>query len=109
MAKRISSLNLVTSSGNPHLIVPERSMAMKGVNLSKILSATAMIGGTIVATSSLAQSQGGYGPGNGMGSGMMGGYGAGWMGGGYGGIWVPVLIVAVIAGVVAWVVTQKRK
>ena len=35
---------------------------MKRVNLSKTLSAAVMIGGTIVATSALAQSQGGYGP-----------------------------------------------
>ena len=77
---------------------------MKRINLSKILSAAVLMGGSIIAASALAQSQGGYGPG-----GMMGGYGAGWMGGGYGGIWVPVLIVAAIAGVVAWVVTQKRK
>ena len=79
---------------------------MKRINLSKILSAAVLMGGSIIAASALAQSQGGYGPGPG---GMMGGYGAGWMGGGYGGIWVPVLIVAAIAGVVAWVVTQKRK
>ena len=78
---------------------------MKRMNLSKILSATAMIGGTIVATSAMAQSQGGYGMGSG---GMMGGYGAGWMGG-YGGIWVPILLVIVIAGFVAWVINQKRK
>ncbi|OGA35264.1 MAG: hypothetical protein A3F75_01755 [Betaproteobacteria bacterium RIFCSPLOWO2_12_FULL_64_23] len=81
---------------------------MKRINLSKILSAAVLMGGSIIAASALAQSQGGYGPGYGPG-GMMGGYGAGWMGGGYGGIWVPVLIVAAIAGVVAWVVTQKRK
>ena len=80
---------------------------MKRMNLSKILSAAASIGGSIVATSVLAQAQGGYGPGPG---GMMGGYGAGWMGGyGFGGMWLPVLVVAVVAGVVAWVVTQKRK
>ncbi|MBE0614621.1 MAG: hypothetical protein IH604_13205 [Burkholderiales bacterium] len=83
---------------------------MKRMILRKILSATAVIGGTIVATSVLAQSQGGYGPGNGMGSGMMGGgYGGGWMAGGYGGIWLPVLLVVVIAGLVAWIVSQKKK
>jgi len=79
---------------------------MKRLNFSKILSATAMIGGSILATSALAQSQGGYGMGPG---GMMGDYGAGWMGGGYGGIWVPVLLVLVIAGLVAWIVAQKKK
>ena len=79
---------------------------MKRVNLRKILNAAVLIGGTIVATSALAQSQGGYG--YGMGSGMMGGYGFGWMGG-YGGIWVPILLVAVVAGLVAWVITQKKK
>jgi hypothetical protein len=84
-------------------------MAMKRVILRKILSATAMIGGTIVATSALAQSQGSYGPGNGTGSGMMGGYGGSWMGGGYGGIWLPVLLVIAVAGLVAWIVAQKKK
>ena len=74
---------------------------MKHMNLSKTLSTAALIGGTIVATSAVAQSQGGYG--------MMGGYGAGWMGGGYGGIWLPVLLVVVVAGLVAWIVAQKRK
>jgi len=83
---------------------------MKRMNLSKNLSAAALIGGTIVAASALAQSQGGYGPGNDMGSGgMMGGYGFNWMGGGYGGIWLPVLLVIVVAGLVAWIVAQKRK
>jgi uncharacterized membrane protein len=104
LARRIPPLRLITSSGNLHLFSSKWSQAMKRMNLSKILSAAASIGGSIVATSVLAQSQGGYGPG-----GMMGGYGAGWMGGGYGGIWVPILLVAVVAGVVAWVVTQKRK
>jgi uncharacterized membrane protein len=73
---------------------------MKRMNLRKTLGAAALIGGTIVAASALAQSQGGYG------SGMMGGYGAGWMGGG---IWLPVLVVVVVAGLVAWVVAQKKK
>jgi uncharacterized membrane protein len=111
LGKRVPSLNLVTSSGNLHLLIPERSMAMKRVILRKILSAAAMIGGSIVAASALAQSQGGYGPGNGMGSGgMMGGYGAGWMGGGgYGGFLLPVLLIVVVAGLVAWIVAQKRK
>lgn len=80
---------------------------MKRMNLSKILSATAMIGGTIVATSAMAQSQGGYGMGSG---GMMGGYGAGWMGGGgYGGFLLPLLLVVAVAGLVAWIVAQKKK
>ena len=48
---------------------------MKRVNLSKILSATSLIGGSIVATSALAQSQGGYGPGSGM---MGGGNSSSW-------------------------------
>lgn len=83
---------------------------MKRMNLGKALSTAILIGGSIVATSALAQSQGGYGPGNGTGSGMMGGgYGGGWMGGGYGGIWLPVLLVVVIAGLVAWIVAQKKK
>jgi uncharacterized membrane protein len=77
---------------------------MKRVILRKILSAAAMIGGSIVAVSALAQSQGGYGPGM-----MGGGYGGGWMGGGYGGIWLPALVVIVIAGLVAWIVAQKKK
>jgi hypothetical protein len=65
-----------------------------------------LIGGPIVATSALAQSQGSYG----MGSGMMGGYGAGWMGGGgYGGFLLPVLLVVVVAGLVVWIVAQKKK
>ncbi len=46
---------------------------MKRMNLRKTLSAALFIGGTIVAASALAQSQGGYG----MGPGMMGGYGQG--------------------------------
>ena len=46
---------------------------MKRMNLRKTLSAALLIGGTIVAASALAQSQGGYG----MGPGMMGGYGQG--------------------------------
>ncbi|HUX24076.1 MAG TPA: hypothetical protein VMV87_05610 [Burkholderiales bacterium] len=78
---------------------------MKCMNLRNTLSAALLIGGPILATGALAQSQGGYG----MGSGMMGGYGAGWMGGGYGGILLPVLLVVVIAGLVAWIVAQKRK
>jgi len=79
---------------------------MKRIDYRKTLSAAVLIGGPIVATSALAQSQGGYG----MGSGMMGGYGAGWMGGGgYGGILLPVLLVVVVAGLVAWIVAQKKK
>ncbi len=82
---------------------------MKRMNLRKTLSAAALIGGTVVAASALADpSQGGYGPGYGMGSGMMNGYGVGWMGG-YGGIWVPILLVIAVAGFVAWVISQKRK
>ena len=86
---------------------------MKRISLRKTLSTTALIGGTIVAASALAQSQGGYGTGSGMmgsnTSGWMGGSGAGWMGGGYGGIWLPVLLVIVVAGLVAWIVAQKKK
>ena len=83
---------------------------MKRAILRKILSAAAMIGGSIVAASALAQSQGGYGPGNGMGSGMMGGgYGSVWMSGGYGGKWVPILRVAEVAGLLAWIVARKKK
>ncbi len=70
---------------------------MKRTNLRNTLTAALLIGGPILATSALAQSQGGYG----MGSGMMGGYGTGWMGG-YGGMWMPILVVAVVAGLVAW-------
>lgn len=80
---------------------------MKRMNLKSALSAALLIGGPIVATSALAQSQGGYGMGSG---GMMGGYGAGWMGtGGYGGFLLPILLVVVVAGLVAWIVTQKKK
>lgn len=80
---------------------------MKRMNLRKTLSAALLIGGPIVATSALAQSQGGYGMGSG---GMMGSYGAGWMGGGgYGGFLLPVLLVVVVAGLVAWIVAQKKK
>lgn len=79
---------------------------MKGMNLKRTLSAALLICGPIVATSALAQSQGGYG----MGSGMMGGYGASWMGGGgYGGFLLPVLLVVVVAGLVAWIVAKKKK
>ena len=75
---------------------------MRHMNISMTLSAAALIGGSIVATIALAQSQGGYG--------MMGGYGGGWMGGGgYGGILLPVLLVVVVAGLVAWIVAQKKK
>ena len=74
---------------------------MKRMNLRKTLSAALLIGGTIVATSALAQSQSSYG--------MMGGHGNGWMGGGYGGFLLPVLLVVVVAGVVAWIVVKKRK
>ena len=75
---------------------------MKQMRLRKTLSAAVLIGGPIVASSALAQSQGGYG----MGPGMMGGYG--WMGG-YGGMWLPILLVAVVAGLVGWIIGQKRK
>ena len=75
---------------------------MKQMQLRKTLSAAVLIGGPIVASSALAQSQGGYG----MGTGMMGGYG--WMGG-YGGMWLPILVVAVVAGLVGWIIGQKRK
>ncbi|MBI5860788.1 MAG: hypothetical protein HZB64_01175 [Rhodocyclales bacterium] len=78
---------------------------MKWMNLRKTLSAAVLTGGTIVATSALAETpQGAYGPG----SGMMGGYGFGWMGG-YGGMWLPILVVIAVAGFVAWTVSQKRK
>jgi len=83
---------------------------MKRMNVRDTLSAAALIGGSIVTASALAQqSQGGtYGPGNGMGTGMMDGSGTGWIGG-YGGMWVTVLLVIVVAGFVAWVVAQKKK
>jgi len=80
---------------------------MKRMNIRKTLNSVALLGGTIMAASALAQTQGGSG--YGMGSGMMGVYGAGWMDGGYGGIWVPVLLVIVVVGLVAWFVAQKRK
>jgi uncharacterized membrane protein len=74
---------------------------MKRIDLRKTLSAAALSGGPVVATSALAQSQGGYG--------MMGSYGAGWMdGGGYGGMLL-LLLVVVVAGLVAWIVAQKKK
>ncbi len=47
---------------------------MKRMNLKRTLSTVLLICGPIVATSALAQSQGGYN----MGSGMMGGYGQGY-------------------------------
>jgi uncharacterized membrane protein len=88
---------------------------MKRMNLRKNLNAAALIGGTIVAASALADTQQG-GSGYGMGSGMMGGNESGWMGsygwgsmGGYGGIWLPILLVAVIVGLVVWIIAKKRK
>jgi hypothetical protein len=78
---------------------------VKRINLRKTFNAALMTGGPILATSVLAQSQGGYG----MGSDMMGGYGGGWMGGGYGGIGLLVLLVILVAAVVAWIVSQKKK
>jgi Spy/CpxP family protein refolding chaperone len=52
---------------------------MKRTNLRKTLSAAALIGATVIATSALADPpQGTYGPGYGMGPGMMGGYGPGY-------------------------------
>ena len=89
---------------------PGWNLAMKRMNVRDTLSAAALIGGSIVTASALAQpSQGGtYGPGNGMGTGMMDGSGTGWIGG-YGGMWVTVLLVIVVAGFVAWVVAQKKK
>lgn len=77
---------------------------MKRMNTRKILNASVLPGGMIMASSALAQTQGGSG--YSMGSGMMGGYGAGWMAGGM--IWM-VLLVIVVAGLVAWFVAQKRK
>ena len=86
---------------------------MKRMNLRKNLSATALIGATIVTTTALAQpSQGGNGPGYGMmggnGPGWMDGYGFGGMGG-YGGMWLPIVVVIGVPGLVAWIVSQKRK
>lgn len=86
-------------------IIPEWILTMKRIYLRNTLSATLLLGGLILATSALAQSQ----DGNVSGSHMMGGYGAGWMGGGYFGMLIPVLLVVVIAGLVAWIVAQKRK
>lgn len=77
---------------------------MKRIHFFKTLGVAVIAGGPI-ASSALAQSQGGYG----MGAGMMGGYGGGWMGGGYGGIWLIVLLVAVVAGLVGWLIAKKRK
>jgi hypothetical protein len=98
-------VSIVASNGTTHIFSPEWSLAMKRMNLRKNLNAAALIAGTIMAASALADTQEG---GSGMGSGMMGGYGTGWMGG-YGGIWVPILLVAVVAGLVGWIVAQKRK
>lgn len=107
---RTPPLSVVAGSGNMNMFNPEWSLVMTHTNLRKTLNAAALIGGTIMAASALADApQGAYGSGYGMGSGMMGGYGAGWMGGGYGGIWLPVLLVIVVAGLVAWIVAQKRK
>ena len=86
---------------------------MKRINFRKTLSAAALMGGAIVTTNALAQSQGGYGQGSGMmggnGGGWMGGDGSSWMGGYGGGILLPLLLVIVVAGLVAWAVAQKRK
>ncbi|MFO7550147.1 MAG: hypothetical protein R6W80_01975 [Haliea sp.] len=71
---------------------------MKRMNLKRTLSTALSIGGPILTTSALAQSQDGHG----MGSG-------GVMGGGYGGMWLPILVVIAVAGLVAWIVSQKRK
>ena len=98
-------MSVVASYGTTHLSNLEWSPTMKRMNLRNALNAALLMGGPVVATSALAQSQGGYG----MGWGMMGGYGADWMGGGYGGLLLLVLLVAVVAGLVAWIVAQKRK
>jgi hypothetical protein len=85
---------------------------MKRTDLRKTLSSAALMGGTIVTASALAQSQGGN-AGSGMmggnGFGWMSGHGSSWMGGYGGGMWVPLLVVIVVAGVVAWLVSQKNK
>lgn len=91
------------SNGNVNSINTKWIWPMKRMNLRNTLSTALLMGGPILATNALAQSQGGYG------SDMMGGNGAGWMGGGYGGILVPVLLVVVIAGLVAWIIAQKKK
>ncbi len=80
---------------------------MISMNFRNVLNSALLMGAPIVATSALAQSQGGSGWG--MGSGMMGGNGANWMGGGYGGMLLLILLVVVVAGFVAWIVAQKRK
>jgi len=102
---RTLPVSVVAGSGTSHLFNLEWSPTMIRINfrnaIRNALGATLLMGGPIVATSALAQSQGG--------SGMMGGYGANWMGGGYGGIWLPILLVVVVAGFVAWIVAQKRK
>jgi hypothetical protein len=83
---------------------------MHRISLRKTSSAALLMGGSVAATSALADApQGGYGSGSGMGHGMMGGYGADWMGGGYGGLWLPILLVAVIAGLMGWIVARNRK
>lgn len=74
---------------------------MKRMTHRNTLSAALLMVGSILATSALAQSQGGPG--------MMDGHGAGWMGGGYGMMLIPVLLIVVIAGLVAWIVAKKRK
>lgn len=80
---------------------------MKRMNLESALSAILSICGPIMATSALAQSQGGHGMGSG---GMMDGYATGWMGtDGYGGLLLPILLVVVIAGLVAWIVARNKK
>jgi uncharacterized membrane protein len=95
-------VNVVASNGTKHLSNLEWSPTMKRMNFRNALHAALLMGGSVVATSALAQSPGGWG------SGMMGGYGAGWMGG-YGGMWVPILVIAVVAGLVAWIIAQKKK
>lgn len=83
---------------------------MHRISLRKTSSAALLMGGSIAATSALADTpQRGYGHGSGMGPGMMGGYGADWMGGGYGGPWLLIVLVAVIAGLVGWIVARNRK
>lgn len=79
---------------------------MKHIDFRKTLNASVLTGGTIVATSSLDQPQGGYD----TGSAMMGGYSSDWS---YSSDWtardgyVEILLlaffIAEVAGFVAWI------
>ena len=93
-------MRVVASNGTSQLSNFEWSLIIKRIDLRNALSAAILIGGSILATSALAQRQ------VGSDSAMMGGHGAGWMGGG---MWLAFLLAIVVAGLIAWFVAKKRK